>query len=105
VESNVMLYGYLPGETGHENRRMLLPADVRALGDQVMQAGLPVPTVGDLALLEWPAAAAPEFRLTFVEPGSNIAQQTQLLFNAAVAAQQMLADNACGLQAGVSPAW
>lgn len=105
AESNVMLYGYLPGESGHQNRRMLLPADVRALGDQIRQAGLPVPTVGDLALLEWPTPTGPEFRLSFLEPGSSLAQQAQMLFNTAITSQQTLADNACGLPAGISPTW
>jgi hypothetical protein len=105
AETNVMLYGYLPGESGHQNRRMLLPADVRGLGDQVALAGLPVPTVGHLALLEWPTHSNPDFRLSFLEPRSKLAKEAQKLFNAAVAAQQMLADNACGFQAGVSPPW
>ena len=43
VESSVMAYGYLPHETGHPNVRMLLPAEVRMLRDQIINAGLPVP--------------------------------------------------------------
>jgi hypothetical protein len=103
VDTNVMLYGYLPGEAGHQNRRMLLPADVRELGTEIRQAGMPVPTVGHLALLEWPTTTAPEFRLSFLEPGSTIEQQAQLLFASATGTSRMLADNSCVMGVGVSP--
>ncbi len=104
--SNVMAYGYLPGEPGHKDVRMLIPAPVRGLISQLQGAGLPLPTDGDLALLEWATAADPTFRLSFLEPGSLLAQHAQQVFTAAAAtSQQLLGDNACGLPTSMSPAW
>jgi hypothetical protein len=105
AETNVMLYGYLAGESGHHNRRMLLPADLRQLRDLIAAGGFPMPTAGHLALMEWPVLAAPEFRITFLDPGSALGQQAQQTFTAANGTQLMLADNSCVLLSGVSPPW
>jgi len=105
AETNVMLYGYLQGESGHQNRRMLLPADVRDLAAQIQQAALPLPGAGHFALMEWPTPTAPEFRLSFLEPGSPLFRQAQQLFTTATNAGQLVGDGACWLPPGVSPVW
>jgi hypothetical protein len=52
VETNVMAYGFAPGESGHGDIRMLVPAAVKELRDEVNRAGLPIPAEGDVALLQ-----------------------------------------------------
>jgi hypothetical protein len=105
ADTNVMLYGYLQGESGHQNRRMLLPADARTLAAQIQQVGLPLPGVGHFALLEWPTAVDPEVRLSFLEPGSPVFQQAQQLFTNATNSGQLVGDGACWLPPGISPVW
>lgn len=105
LTSNIMAYGYLPGEAGHKDVRMLIPAPVRALISELQTAGLPLPSDGDFTFLEWATAADPTFRLSFLEASSPLAQQAQQLFTAAATGQQLLGDNACGLPRGISPTW
>jgi hypothetical protein len=104
AETNVMPYGYIQGEPGNRDIRMLIPAAVRTLIPHIQGAGMPLPADGDYALVEWPTAD-PTFRLTFIQPNHALATQAQQLFTAAAAAQQLLGDNGCGLPAGVAPAW
>lgn len=104
--TNVMTYGYAPEETSHENIRMVVPRrEVRTLGEQLRQAGLPVPSEGDVALLEWPVSARPEFRLTFLERGSPLFRLAQSLFEDAATADQLVGQGACWLPPGVAPPW
>lgn len=100
-----MLYGYLQGESGHQNRRMLLPAALRALGTLITQAGLPMPAPDDLALLEWPTPADPDFRLSFLEQSAAIGVQAAHFFATAQATGQLVGDGACWLPRNVAPAW
>jgi hypothetical protein len=74
---------------------------------QLPLQGLPIPSENDLAFLEWPTAAAPEFRLSFLDPASTLHAKAQahfsqeLLAGRAVGAQH----GACWLPPGLSPAW
>jgi hypothetical protein len=105
AETNVMLYGYMPDESGHQNRRMLIPADTRQLIEKINTAKLPLPSPGHLALLEWPTTSDPEFRLSFLDPESSIGREAQRIFSGATGTSRMLADNASVLVPGVSPPW
>jgi hypothetical protein len=105
AETNIMPYGYIPGEPGNRDIRMLIPAAVRALIPQIQAAAMPLPIDGNFALLEWPTASDPTFRLTFLQPTHALAAQAQQLFAAATGAQTLFGDNGCGLPAGVAPAW
>lgn len=106
IDTSVMAYGYLEGEKGNKDIRLVVRRPpVVALTGKVMAVRLDVPTVGDFALLEWPSAQRPEFRLTFLEPGSTLFQQAEQLFQAAVSAGQMAGDAACWLPPGLSPPW
>jgi len=105
VNTNIMAYGFALGETGHGDIRMLVPVHVRALTQQVTDSGMPVPVEGNLAILEWPTTASPDFRLTFLEPVSQLYQQAAGLFATAEAASQLVGDGACWLPAGLSPTW
>jgi hypothetical protein len=105
LETNVMAYGFLEHETGHGDVRMLIPAAIRTLAARAQQADLPVPTDGDVAFLEWPTEATPEFRMTFLERGSPLYLRAQVLFDAAATSGELVGDGACWLPFGVSPSW
>ncbi len=100
-----MGYGFAAGETGHGDVRMLVPTEAQHLGNAVKASGLTLPTAGDIALLEWPTASDPSFRLSFLDKHSPISQQATTLFKAAVATGQVVGKGACWLAAGVSPIW
>ena len=103
--TNIMAYGFAPGEKGHGDIRMLVPADVRTVAQQVQLAGMSVPADGNFAILEWPTSINPQFRLTFLEPASTLHRQASSLFTAAESSSQLVGDGACWLPAGMSPAW
>ena len=100
-ETNVMPYGYLPGEVGNKDTRMLIPGPIRDFGAAIRAAGLTAPVEGDFAFVEWPTATNPEFRLSFLERGSALAGTAQQRF----ITQPHLADNAVDLPPGLSPNW
>jgi len=105
ANTNVSGYGFTVGETGHGDVRMLVPTEARRLGQEVNGAGLTSPTNGDIALLEWPTTSDPSFRLSFLEKNSPISQQATALFEAALAAGQVVGHGACWLAAGIAPIW
>jgi len=105
ADTNVMIYGYLPSETGHRNNRMLLPGDVRQLAAPVERAGMPLPSASDFALLEWPTVDGPEFRLSFVQPDTDLFSQASEIFQSASDSHELVGAGACWLPRGVSPAW
>lgn len=105
LATSIMAYGYVEQEPGHRDVRLLLPAAIRTLAERIRLAGVAAPADGDMALLEWPTEATPEFRLTFLERGSPLALQAQALFDAAAASGVPVGDGACWLAAGVSPPW
>jgi hypothetical protein len=103
--TSIQGYGFTATESGHADIRMLVPADIRAFGEIVKKAGHKMPTNGDFALLEWPTAGGPEFRLTFVESGSQLGKVASTTFAAAVKTGQVVGQGACWLEKDVSPAW
>lgn len=105
TDTNIMAYGFLPGEKGHGDVRMVVRKSVRTLLPSLAGAGLPLPQDGDYAFLEWPTQARPEIRLTFLERGSALHQQADTLFATAVANGQTVGDGACWLPPGISPIW
>jgi hypothetical protein len=103
--SNIMAYGFAPGESGHGDVRLVLPASVKTLAERVRSAELPIPEVGDVAILEWPTAATPELRLSFLEHGSRWFQEAQRLFDDASASGELVGAGACWLPPRISLAW
>lgn len=104
--TGVMAYGFAPGEVGHGDIRLVLPARLcREILREALARGSAVPTEGDLALLEWPTPAHPEFRLSFLEPQSSVFGAAKTLFDRAARDGSLVGDGACWLPAGVSPAW
>jgi len=104
-ETNVMGYGFIAGESGHGDVRMLVPAAIKALRAAAAAQGRPAPADGDFAFLEWPTAASPEFRLSLLERGSPLFLSAEGMFNAAAAAGQLVGDGACWLPPAVAPPW
>lgn len=104
VMTNVMAYGFSPGESGHGDIRMVVPAAVRALAERVLQEGFPVPSEGDVALLEWPSIDVPEFRLTFLAPSSDLYREATGLFESARGAGQLVGGGAW-LPPSLPPPW
>lgn len=105
AETNVMSYGFAAGESGHGDIRMLVPAAVKTLADDIRQQGLPVPAAGDLALLEWPRQDSAEFRLTYMQMGSELGGRARELFDEAVAMHEVVGEGAAWLPSGLSPDW
>jgi hypothetical protein len=105
ANTNVMAYGFAAGESGHGDVRMLVPAAVKNLRDDILYAGLPVPADGDLALLEWPTHADSVFRISFLERGSPLEQQAHQLFANATSNNELVGEGACWLPSGFSPQW
>jgi hypothetical protein len=105
-ETNIMAYGYIAGEPGHKDVRMVIPASIRGLAEQIRQAGDQVPADGDVALLEWPTAnSASEFRISFLDRRSRLFEQTQNIFREAQNAAETVGVGACWLSTDLSPAW
>lgn len=106
ADTNVMAYGFIPGETGHGDVRMLVPAAVRTLTQRLRDAGSPVPRDGDVTLLEWPTTnTACEFRLSFLNRDSALFQRANALFQRAQDGNETVGEGTCWLPQGISPPW
>ena len=76
IETNIMAYGFIPGETGHGDVRMLVPAGVKRLAADIREANKPVPREGDLALLEWPTSdRGYAIRLSFLDRKASCSEE------------------------------
>lgn len=106
TETNIMAYGFIAGESGHGDVRMLMPADVKALSQRVKSARREVPREGDIALLEWPTTNDNhEFRLSFLDRTSALFNQANGLFRQAQQSASTVGEGACWLPENVSPPW
>ena len=104
--TNLMGYGFLPGEPGHRDVRMVVPAAVKSLAGAIQQAGAPLPQPGDVAFLEWPTTnQEAEFRLTFVDSRSDLFHKAQDIFTQALSARSIVAAGACWLPSELAPRW
>lgn len=100
--SNVMAYGFSPGDTGHGDVRLVVPKPPAVeLKQLVQRQGHPSPREGDFAFLEWPTTANLAFRLTLLENGSPLFQQASMIFGSS----QPVGRGACWLSPGLSPSW
>lgn len=104
--TNIMAYGFIPGETGHGDVRMLVPADVKTLAARITDANKRLPREGDVALLEWPTPESRyAIRLSFLEPETELFRHALALFNEAQDAGTTVGEGACWLPRDFSPAW
>lgn len=102
--TNVMAYGVLPEDTGHGDLRMVLPAAVRKVAEEVTQNGLPLPKNGDLFLMEWPSEDSDHFRITFFEPGCAEHTRAEQAYQRAEQSHHLMGGS-CGLEKDISPEW
>jgi len=106
LETNIMAYGFMPGEAGHGDVRMLVPAGVRTFSERLKGAHREVPRDGDVALLEWPTTnPACEFRLSFLNRDSDLFTQADALFRRAQNENETVGAGACWLPLGLSQPW
>lgn len=105
TSTNIMAYGFAPGESGHGDIRMVVPASVRSLAEDVKKAHHKAPGDGDFAFLEWPTIEGPTFKLTFLDPASRLYSDAAASFSTARAARQLVGGGACWLPSGMSPVW
>ncbi|MTH66295.1 phospholipase D family protein [Paracoccus shanxieyensis] len=104
--TNVMAYGYAPGEPGHRDVRMLMPAPpARAIREHAAAHGLHVPTANDPMILEWPTPADPVFKATFIDPAEPLFATVDGMLTAASTSGVLVGKGACWLPAGISPQW
>lgn len=103
--TNIMAYGFLPGEVGHGDVRMVIPAVARYLAALIDKEGLVQPRIGDPAFLEWPTTLLPMFRLSFLEPDSPIFSDANEYFADAEDAHELVGAGACWLPSGITPPW
>lgn len=105
-ETNIMAYGYIPGEPGHKDVRMVIPSSIRGLAEQIRQAGNEIPAEGDVALLEWPTAnSASEFRMSFLDRSGGLFERAQNLFREAQNIGETVGTGTCWLSTDLSPSW
>lgn len=103
--TNVMAYGMASGETGHRDIRMVVPAQVRVLGQEGSRLGMTLPGPDDYALLQWPKQADPVFRLSFLEPGSAVAVKAAAAYESADQNGELIGRGACALPPALSLPW
>lgn len=104
--TSIMVYGFSPGESGHGDVRMVVPASpAREILNYVQSNGLTAPADGDVALLEWPNIHQPDFRLSLIDPASALFQEVKDMLIAAGASNQLVGQGACWLSPGISPNW
>ena len=104
--TNVMVYGYAPGESGHGDVRMVVPAaPARAIRDHAATHGFHVPTANDPMILEWPTPADPTFKATFIDPADPLFATVDGMLATASAGGALVGQGACWLPAGISPNW
>lgn len=102
--TNIMAYGFIPGETGHGDVRMLVPAVVKTLASEIRVANRPLPREGDVALLEWPTSdVGYALRLSFLDRESELFRKALGLFDAAVDNGTTVGEGACWLPTNFIP--
>ena len=105
-ETNVMSFGFTPGDVGHQDLRMVLPRPpIAEMRRRLIATGRPLPKAGDLALLEWPITGDPTFRLTTLKPDSELGKKVAEIWGAATAAGETVSRGACWMPQAVSPEW
>ncbi len=104
--TNIMVYGYAPGESGHGDVRMVVPAaPARAIRDHAATQGFHLPAANDPMILEWPTPSDPTFKATFIDPADPLFATVDGMLTAASTSGALVGQGACWLPAGISPQW
>lgn len=104
ADSNLMPYGFLQGESGHGDVRMLMPAAVKGIAQEVQIQGGHLPKEGDIYLLEWPSGEDETFGITFLAPDNPLADAARDIYNRAIG-DNTLVGGAAWLPPGIAPSW
>lgn len=105
-QTNVMVYGFAPGESGHGDVRLVVskpPAD--DIRTRIQGQGRLLPQADDVGVIEWPTMIDPRIRLTLLERNSPLFNQCAGMLAAADAAGQLVGKGACWLPPNVVPVW
>lgn len=104
--TNVMVYGYAPGESGHGDVRMVIPAaPARDIREYAAANALNIPAANDAMILEWPTAADPSFKATLVDRSHPLHSAIDAMLNTALTTGTLVGQGACWLPLGTSPKW
>ena len=104
--TNIMVYGYAPGESGHGDVRMVVPAaPARAIRDHAATQGFHLPAANDPMILEWPTPSDPTFKATFIDAAEPLFATVDGMLSAASTSGALVGQGACWLPAGISPQW
>jgi hypothetical protein len=105
-KTSIMPYGFIAGEKGHGDVRMVVPAECRKLIGDIRIAGGHLPAPDDVAFLEWPTSMnGAAMRLTFLDRASSLHEQASGLLTNAISTGGSLGQGACWLPDGLAPAW
>lgn len=105
-ETNVMVYGFAAGESGHGDVRLLVPKPpIAELLREIARLGLQIPDAGDPAILEWPSSSSPVVRLTFLDRNSTLFARAISSLATAATTNQLVGQGACWLPPTFSPPW
>lgn len=106
ARTGIMSFGFTPGDTGHQDLRLVLPRPpIAELRDKLIAQGAHLPEAGDLAILEWPTPEAPSFRMTVTDPTSELGGTIRGIWQQASVDGQLASRGASWLPAGVAPLW
>ena len=105
--TSVTYYGVGPAAgTTHRNLRLVVPSVVRGLGEDIRRAGLPVPRVGDVALVTWPTPADPVMRMTFMDPSTRTYRAAADALDEAIATHSAIGqDSSAWAEDSLVPTW
>lgn len=105
AKTNVMPYGFMPDETGHGDLRMIMPAAVKKIAEEVKLQEQPIPKEGNLFLLEWPTPGSDSFGLTFLAEGSELARMTAEIYQKAANSGTLIGGSSTWLPPDLAPLW
>lgn len=103
--TSIMGYGFTPNESGHGDIRVVVTAAAKSLAAELNNRNLPLPAIGDYAILEWPTVTDPKVRLTFLDCNLPLFAQLENIYGLAETSSQLVGKGACWLQTGISPTW
>lgn len=106
ARTGLMSYGYTDGDTGHADLRLVLPKPpVAPIREALLASEKVLPRANDLAILQWPTASNPTFRMTVTNPDSELGQTITNVWNKAAQDKQLVSRGSCWLPSGITPAW
>jgi hypothetical protein len=106
AETNIMVYGFTPGDSGHGDVRLVIPKrPAEEIAELVEQHGLALPVDGDVAFLEWPTERRATFKLSLLERNSPLNETADQTLATANSKNQLVGQGACWLAPNMSPAW